>query len=127
MVVVDTSVWVEFFRGRDTALVQRLRGLLDTDEVALAAPVRLELLAGARREEVERLRRVLSAVPLLLPPETMWQTLEDWVIRARLEGERFGALDLLIAGIANAHGAVVWSKDADFTRLARLGFVVLAQ
>jgi predicted nucleic acid-binding protein len=125
MVVVDSSVWIEFFRGRNPELTEALRQLLDADEVALAAPVRLELLSGASKRDFGRLARLLSALPLLVPEQTLWKKLEGWAARARERGERFGALDLLIAGIADDHGAFVWSRDADFVRLARLGFVKL--
>jgi predicted nucleic acid-binding protein len=106
-------------------LVEHVRALLDSDDVALAAPVRLEILTGASRSELPRLRRLLSALPLLLPGEGTWTKLEAWVERARSAGERFGGMDLLIAGIADDHGALLWSKDRDFARMARLGFVKL--
>jgi predicted nucleic acid-binding protein len=125
VVVVDSSIWIDFFRGREVAVVEGLRALLDADEVALAAPIRLEILIGASKLEHPRLRRLLSALPLLLPSIELWTRLEAWAERARRAGERFGAMDLLIAGIADEHGARVWSADGDFARLARLGLVKL--
>ena len=125
MVVVDSSVWVEFFRGRDLRLVEQVASLLDRDEVALAAPVRLEILLGASNKELPLLRRVLSALPLLLPSAELWDKLDLSVERARRAGQRFSALDLLIAGIADEHDATLWSLDQDFTRMARLGLVRL--
>jgi hypothetical protein len=125
VVVVDTSVWIDFFRGRDSATVERLSNLLDEDLVSLAAPVRLEILAGASRKELPRLTRVLSALPLLHPTRALWTTLEGWVGEARAAEECFGAMDLLIAGLASENGASLWSLDDDFTRMAGLGFVEL--
>jgi predicted nucleic acid-binding protein len=125
MVVVDTSVWVDFFRGMDKAVIAELSRLLDADQVGLAAPVRLELLAGVSRLDKARLRRVLSALPLLVPDANLWALLDTWVERAGRAGERFGAMDLLIAGIADEHRATLWSRDGDFKRMARLGLVQL--
>jgi predicted nucleic acid-binding protein len=125
VVVVDTSVWIEFFRGSNTAVVEHLGRLLDQGQVLLAAPVRLEILTGATRNEATMLRRVLSALPLLVPGDATWSKLEAWVERGRKAGQRFGAMDLLIAGIADDHHASLWSMDEDFTRMARFGFVVL--
>lgn len=125
MVCVDTSVWIAFFRGSDDTVVQELHRLLDADLVALPAPVRLELTSGATRAEGAHLRRLLSALPLLLPAPTLWSKLEGWVEAAKKSGQRFGAMDLLIAGIADDHGSTVWSQDADFKRLAKLGLVRL--
>jgi predicted nucleic acid-binding protein len=125
VIVVDTSVWVDFFRGRNSAVVRELSQLLDDDEVALAAPVRLEILGGASRTELPRLRRLLSALPLLVPSGSVWGKLEGWVEQARATGERFFALDLLIAGIAHEGDFALWSLDTDFRRMAALGFVQL--
>lgn len=125
MVIVDSSVWIEFFRGKEKAIVGELGRLLDDDEVALAAPVRLELLTGASRRDAPVLRRVLSALPLLLPDAHLWSKLETWIERAGRAGERFGAMDLLIAGIADDNRATLWSRDGDFARMARLGMVRL--
>jgi len=33
------------------------------------------------------------------------------------------AVDLLIAGIADENESSIWSRDADFARMQRLGFV----
>ena len=125
MVFVDSSVWVDFFRAADTIVVQELTRLLDADQVALAAPVRLELLSGASRRDAVTLRRLLSALPLFVPQAGTWAKLEGWIISARAAGERFGVMDLLIAGLADEHGAAVWSRDSDFTRMARLGLINL--
>ena len=127
MIVVDTSIWIEFFRGRNSTVNNHLCRLIDQDQVLLAAPVRLEILMGAARREVPTLRRVLSALPLLVPGDATWSKLESWVDRARKAGERFGAMDLLIAGIADDHGASIWSMDDDFARMARLHFTRLFQ
>lgn len=125
MILVDSSVWIEFFRGRDVGLVSRMREALDADEVALAAPVRLEILTGARRNELATLQRVFSALPVLYPSEETWKNLDRWVFDARDRGLRFGAMDLLIAGIAAEMGAALWSKDAAFRIMAELGWVIL--
>ncbi|HVT06052.1 MAG TPA: PIN domain-containing protein [Polyangia bacterium] len=122
MIVVDTSVWVDGLRGREP-IASRLAGALDRDDVALAVPVRIELLSGARRAERARLRRVLSALPLLAPSDDTWTTIEDWVATGAAVGHRFGLGDLLIAAIASEHACSVWSLDQDFTRLAQLGLV----
>jgi len=64
VIFVDTSVWVETLRSREGPAAQHLVELLDSGEVALSAPVRIEILAGASNADVVPLRRVLSALPL---------------------------------------------------------------
>jgi predicted nucleic acid-binding protein len=125
VICVDTSVWVAAFRRGESAEARRLRELLDDDQVALAMPVKLEILSGASRGDRRRLRQVLSGLPLLIPDDQAWLRIDQWVDRAGDAGEQFGIGDLLIAAVAAGRDASVWSLDEDFARMARLGFIRL--
>ncbi|MBM4245725.1 MAG: PIN domain nuclease [Deltaproteobacteria bacterium] len=123
MIFVDTSVWVAFLRGRDATLVEQMRAVLDSEEVALAAPVRIEILSGAARQDLPRLRRLLGAFALFVPTNDTWQLVDDWLDRAARSSQRFGAMDLLIGALAAEQRAALWSLDRDFERMARLGLL----
>jgi predicted nucleic acid-binding protein len=123
VIVVDTSVWVASLRRGRAPESESLRALLDADEVALAAPVRVELLSGASNADRARLRRALSALPVLYPTVRTWALIDGWIDRAGRRGQRFGLGDLLIGALASEIGALIWSLDADFDRLEALGLV----
>ena len=125
MICVDTSVWIEALRGPASARAFHLDELLDTDVILLPAPVYLELLLGVSSRDRATLEAHFAALEPLVPAAAEWQRAERWVTDASAAGERFGVVDLLIAATAAEHGASVWSRDGDFERMAKLGFVEL--
>jgi predicted nucleic acid-binding protein len=125
VIVVDTSVWVCAFRSAISREAEVLGALLDEDEVALAVPARIELLGGASKDDRVRLRRLLSALPVLYPTDDTWKLMDAWIDRAAPAGQRFGFGDLLIGALAHETGSLVWSLDGDFSRMASLGFVAI--
>jgi len=123
MIVVDTSVWIAALRFGSGSEARVLQQLLDADEVAMAIPVRLEILGGASKPDRARLRRALSALPVLYPGDETWPLLDGWIEQAAASGQRFGFGDLLIGALAFENGSLVWSLDADFARMEALDLV----
>jgi predicted nucleic acid-binding protein len=125
VIVVDTSVWVAALRSASSSEASAFAGLIDSDDVLLTAPVRTELLGGARTADRKQLKRLLTALPVAYPTNSTWRLMDGWAELARDCGDRFGVGDLLIAAIAREAGALVWSLDADFARMERLKMVAL--
>ncbi len=68
MILVDSSVWIDFFNGRDTVGVRRLSDLLEDAgaPLALADLVLFEVLRGFRDErDYLAARRVLGALDVV--------------------------------------------------------------
>jgi predicted nucleic acid-binding protein len=87
--------------------------------------VRQELRAGVAARHRKGLLAALSGLPVALPSEDTWRTVERWTDQAAASGERFGVADLLIGALASELGALVWSYDGDFARMAHLKLVQL--
>jgi predicted nucleic acid-binding protein len=125
VIVVDTSVWIAAQRkpaGRDAAT---LFSLLDSDDVLLPLPVRIELLSGVARKDRKAFTRALSALPVIVPTEETWRLAESWVAPAADAGHRFAVTDLVIGALATETRALVWSLDTDFERMGEIGLVRL--
>ena len=125
MIVVDTSVWIAALRSRSGAEATTLQSLLDADEVALALPVRIELMAGSPRHHRRPLRDALFGLPVLRPTDETWTLIESWVPKASDAGHRFALADLMIGALTSEIQGLVWSLDRDFQRLAKLRLVNL--
>jgi len=63
MILVDSSVWIDFFRGTTTPQVDRLYALLETQPVAIGDLMLLEVLQGCVSDhEFQRMKRVMDPV-----------------------------------------------------------------
>ena len=68
MIVVDSSVWIDFLRGRRAAHVEALRKILGVDEIVVGDLMLCEVLQGLDNEqaaqEVEALLRHFQIEPM---------------------------------------------------------------
>lgn len=120
MILVDTSAWVEFLRGTDSAVCDRVDALLD-GEIATCHPVRMEVLAGARDEEhLGNLRGLLARGSLIATEPIDYEEAAALYRACRRRGESVRKLiDCLIAATAIRASVPVLHSDGDFEVLAR--------
>ena len=69
MIVVDSSVWIDFFHGVSTPEVERLDGLLGLTPLAIGDLVLVEVMQGFRTDQdvatARQLFRSLALLPML--------------------------------------------------------------
>ena len=119
--LIDTSAWIEFLRDTGSPICERVQQALTQRVVAVADPIRTELLAGARDERhMIQLRRLLArGVSLDTTPVDYEQAALLYRL-CRANGETVRKLiDCLIAAIAIRHNITLLHRDADFEVLAR--------
>jgi predicted nucleic acid-binding protein len=111
VIVFDTSIWIEYLRGKDQSIVETGTQHLNDDRVIALSPVFGELLQGAKgpKEESDIL--------------TFWQSLpkhdeENLMIRAgllsirhKLWSKGVGLIDASILYVALEAGFEIWSID----------------
>ena len=121
MILVDTSAWIEFFRGRDP-LARAVDDLIETNEVALCGPVLTELRRGLRsKADRVRVLPLLHGCTLLEQPDDLFNEAGELGAFLGRKGATIKSFDLLIAIYALAHSAAVLSADADFITMKRCG------
>jgi predicted nucleic acid-binding protein len=120
MIVVDTSVWIEFLRDTGSPVCVALDRLLDTD-LAICDAISMEILAGARDEHhLTQLRGLLGRATMLPTTPADYDQAAALYRMCRRRGETVRKLiDCLIAAVAIRADAEVLHADADFTTLAR--------
>ncbi|HEX7300731.1 MAG TPA: PIN domain-containing protein [Solirubrobacteraceae bacterium] len=120
----DTSAWIALRRGR-AEQVAAVRAVLRKGLMATCAPVRLELLRGARsRLELAAMRQRLSLLSSCAVQASTWARAEEVLalLAARRGGRHRGMppMDLLIAAIAEAHALPVLHDDEHFELIAQV-------
>jgi len=66
MVLVDSSVWIDYFNGTEARETDVLDGLLGTEPVALGDLILAEVLQGFRRDaDYRTARELLEGLPVL--------------------------------------------------------------
>jgi len=115
VILVDTSVWVEFFKG--TARSGALAALLEADEVLLHSWVLGELVLGglARGHDAEIADlRQLAASPVVADSEVI-----DLILSRELWGRSIGWVDAQLTASALVAGSGLWTFDRNLSVAAR--------
>ena len=113
-VLVDTSVWIEFFRNHEPyhgAVV----ALLDTDNVCCIGLILGELIQGAKSEqELSVIRDFLHVFQFLPDSPNLWEQAGRLAYNLRRCGTTVGLADCFIAVSAIEAGAQLFSLDSHF-------------
>jgi tRNA(fMet)-specific endonuclease VapC len=119
-VLVDSSAWIDFFRGRADA-VRRLDALLSDDRAATTGMIAAEVVSGARtRSELDELRSHFAALPQARPPDDLWDRVAESRFSLARQGVQGHVVDLAIAVTAATSGHQLLTRDRDFVAIARV-------
>lgn len=121
MILVDTSVWIDFFRpAPGPAGIELARMIEDVEPFALTGVIVTEILQGITRD-LDRLERYLSLWELLEPRGfATYREAAALSRAARSKGIALKTIDTLIAAVALEHKASLFTLDDDFRRIARI-------
>ena len=126
MILVDSSVWIDFLSRSPGVGGAELRRMIEESEpFALTGVVVAEVLQGLTRD-AGPLERFLSQWEMLEPAGFGTYGRAAAIFRrARGKGVSLTTIDSLIAAIALEHGASVFTLDHDFSRIAAITGLVL--
>jgi predicted nucleic acid-binding protein len=129
VIVVDSSVWIDFLNGRNAPHVRRLRALLGTDEITVGDLMLCEVLQGLESEraaqEVEALLRRFEIAPMAGDAIATVAARNFRSLRRRGITIR-KTIDLLIGTWCIENGRPLLHNDSDFRPMARhLGLIEL--
>jgi predicted nucleic acid-binding protein len=120
--MIDSSVWIDWLRGADTAAVRFVQEREGSGELALTRLIYLEVLQGIRTEQqYYSVLEILGAQQIVEPENGLhtFTAAAQLYRRARAAGSTVRkSTDCLIAAIAIEQEALLVHNDRDFLSLA---------
>ncbi|MBI2193440.1 MAG: PIN domain nuclease [Planctomycetes bacterium] len=118
MILVDTSVWIDFFRGAHSRERQTLRRLIEDDvDLSITEIILTEILQGIQGDaDFEKVRDYLLEFPIY-EPKGVETYLKAAVIHrsCRKRGKTIRrTVDCIIAAICIQNDLLLFHKDSDF-------------
>jgi predicted nucleic acid-binding protein len=111
MILVDTSVVIDYANGRDA----KLNGLLPTLPAAVCGVVRAEVLHGARNAaDRQNMLSVLAGFQQVLIPDVLWDVVGDNLATLRAAGVTVPLPDAVLVTLAIDRDVELWTRDKHF-------------
>lgn len=129
MILVDSSVWIDFFRGNATPQAERLDSLLGNTPLAVGDLIVAEVLQGVRDDrEFNQVRKTLDAFTqsALVGKKIAVQAAKNFRTLRRLGFTARKTIDTIIATRCIESGFSLLHSDRDFDAFAtHLGLKVV--
>jgi len=121
-VLIDTSIWIQFFRGVDERQVQFVQKLILSNEVCICPPILQEILQGIGDSETfDKLSEQMTSLRFLdADPKIMAINAAKIYVTLRKIGVTIRkSMDCLIASYALVFDVPFYYSDRDFDQIAK--------
>jgi tRNA(fMet)-specific endonuclease VapC len=114
-ILIDTSVWIEYFRNKSDGLSKQVETILSYDDVIVPKVVIAELIQGARSEkEISVVEGFVEAFTVVDHEEGAWERAGKVAYGIRKKGRQVNLTDCYIAVIAKDNQCQVLTLDQHF-------------
>jgi hypothetical protein len=114
-ILIDTSVWIKYFRDKSGNLTKKVDGILSKKEVYVPKIVIAELIQGSKSEqEVSVIEDFVDAFNIIDQREDTWVKAGRLSFHLKKKGKTVHLTDCYIAVIAQEHHCQIFSLDEHF-------------
>jgi len=118
-VLVDTSVWIEFFRKKDPYYGIVLE-LMDDDRICCIGLIFAELMQGAKSEkELNTIKEFLHVFDFLPESIDIWEDAGELSFVLQRKGVTVGLSDCYISVITKSANATLLTLDKHFSAIQK--------
>ncbi|MBU2515386.1 PIN domain-containing protein [bacterium] len=117
-ILVDTSIWIEFFNHSDSEYGELLEQLILDNRVVYTGVILAELLQGAKIEkEYHEIQENMAVFPFLESSYQTWLSVGKTAFSLRRKGLTLPLTDILIACLAEENTCQIFSLDDHFKKI----------
>ena len=117
-IIVDTCVWIEFFREPASEFTLHLKSLLRERKVIMVGMVMAEILQGVKTpKEASLVEQNLAKLPYLEITRDIWVTAGKMSSSLRRAESIIPLSDLIIAAIALSGNHEIFTVDQHFNKI----------
>jgi hypothetical protein len=119
-ILIDTSVWIEYFRNKSSPIAGKVDRVLDEDEVCVPKIVIAELKQGAKTaREVSIIEDFFDAFHIIDQKEDSWIKAGRLSYSLKNKGKNIHLLDCYIAVIAQEYECKIFTLNRHFTEIQK--------
>lgn len=119
-ILIDTSVWIDYFKGNDTPLQYRVDKALTHSHIYIPKVVLAELIQGAKSEkEIAVIEDFIEAFHIIDQKEDTWMKAGRLSFSMKRKGITIHIIDCYIAVIASENGCGIFSLDEHFKNIKK--------
>jgi len=121
MFLIDSSLWIEYFRPRGSQKIkERVKDVLQKEEAVSCGIIVVEILRGAKNEkDFQSLQDALMSLPQIPIDDAVIERASRWGFLLDRKGKFVSTTDLVIAAAAYKTARLLHS-DNDFERLSSI-------
>ncbi len=119
-VLIDTSIWIDYFRGGNEEILKKTDQLLSYASVYVPKVVMAELIHGAKSEkEVAVIESFVEAFNIIDQTENTWIKAGRLSFSMKRRGVHVNLVDCYIAVLAEEYHCKIFSLDEHFKEIKR--------
>jgi len=117
-VLIDTSVWIDYFKGKDGPFAEKVNKALTSSVVCVPKVVIAELIQGAKSEkEIAVIGEFFDAFNIIDQTEDTWKIAGELSFSMKRKCLTISLVDCYIAVIADKNRCRIFTLDEHFKKI----------
>lgn len=120
-ILVDTSVWIEYFRNPESEAAAALNDILDDQEICVPKMVLAELIQGAKSaKEIAVIEDFFDAFRVIDQSGETWMEAGRLAYELKKKGKTVHLLDCYLVVMAKEHACSIFTLNRHFQEIREI-------